>query len=77
MRSKTESTTATVLVPDCLLRVSNTVRSPFHMAPVSASCTPSCTSAISSRRMLRPVWSRTMIARSSSTDSTRPLMRSV
>ena len=68
MRSQVESTTATVLAPDCLRTPMPTVGSPSKWAMVSTSSAPSSTRATSSRRTGEPPTEATTSRRRSSTE---------
>ena len=74
-RALTASTTATVLVPDCLRMRRETALSPFRRESVRGSSSPSRTTATSRTRTGLPFESATMRSSKASTDSMRPSVR--
>ena len=74
-RALTASTTATVLVPDCLRMRRETALSPFSRESVRGSSSPSRTTATSRTRTGLPFESATMRSSKASTDSMRPSVR--
>jgi hypothetical protein len=74
-RAFTRSTTATVLVPDCLRMRRETALAPFRRESVRGSSSASATVAMSRTRTGLPLKSATMRSLKDSTDSMRPSVR--